>query len=350
MDEKIKFSIMAPVYNVENYLDECIQSVLEQSYRNYELILVDDGSTDGSGRLCDEYAKRDGRIRVFHKENEGLVLTRDFALRRVEGDYCVFLDSDDWLEKDALAILAENIRKTDCDCVIYNAVRVSEDGEKIIHYIRSDSAICGKVFSDRKTVYSIVLTALEYNSLWRKCVRSTCFDGRNYSAYRSLSYGEDLVRSFEIYENAKTFLFIDDVLYMYRWNNTSITRSYNYDDAVPDNSTYKLALEFAEKMGVFTQEDYARLANLRLDALLIDLRRIARECSSKEKAIETMKRYREDEINDALVTAGYRAVQDAPGYGKKSPARQLLLEINLLLFKKRQYRAFIALDNIVRRI
>ncbi len=348
MDGKIKFSIMAPVYNVERYLDECIRSVLEQGYKNYELILADDGSTDKSGMICDEYAKRDGRIRVFHKENEGLMRTRDFALRKAEGDYCIFLDSDDWLEKDALAILAENIQRTGCDCVIYNAARVSEG--KIIHYIRSDSAICGKVFSDRKTVHGIVLTAGGYNSLCRKCVRRACFDGRDYARYSALSYGEDLVRSLEIYENAKTFLFLDEVLYMYRWNNTSITRSYRYDDAMPDNSTYKLVLQFAEKMGVFTGEDYARLANLRLDVLLIDLRRIARECSSKEKAIETMKRFREDEINDALVTAGYRTVPDAPGYVKKSPARQLLMEIDLLLFRRRHYGAFIALDKIVRRI
>lgn len=350
MDEKIKFSIMAPVYNVENFLDKCIRSVLEQGYRNYELILVDDGSTDGSGRICDEYAKRDGRIRVFHKENEGLVLTRDFALRRAEGDYCVFLDSDDWLEKDALAILAENIQRTGCDCVIYDAAKVSEDGEKILYYIRSDEAICKKVFSDRRTVHGIVLTAGGYNSLWRKCVRRACFDGRDYSAYSAMSYGEDLVRSFEIYENAKTFLFINDVLYLYRRNSTSITRSFQYDDAKPDNSTYQLTLRFAKRMGVFTEEDYARLSNLRLDALVVDLRRIARECSSKEKAIETMKRFREDEINDALVTAGYAAVPDAPGYGRKSPARQLLMEIDAALFRRRHYRAFIVLDNIVRRI
>lgn len=348
MDEKIKFSIMAPVYNAECYLDECIQSVLKQSYKNYELILVDDGSTDGSGRICDEYAKKDARIRVFHRENAGALLTRDFAVRQAQGDYCVFVDADDWITEDALAILAENIRKTGCDCVIYDVARVREG--KIVEYMHSDSAICGKVFSEKKTVYGIVLTAGGYNSMCRKCVRRTCFDGRDYSAYRAMSYGEDLVQSFEIYENAKTFLFINEVLYMYRWNNASVTRAYQYDDAVPDNSTYKLVLKFAERMGVFAEEDYARLANLRLDALVIDLRRIARDCSSREKAIETMKRYREDEINNALVTAGYRAVPDAPGYIMKSPARQLLMEIDLLLFKRRHYGAFIALDHIVRRI
>lgn len=104
MEEKL-ISIIVPVYNVEKYLKECIDSVISQTYKNLEIILVDDGSTDKSGEICDEYSKKDSRIKVIHKENGGLSDARNVALDIAKGEYIGFVDSDDYVEKDMFETL-----------------------------------------------------------------------------------------------------------------------------------------------------------------------------------------------------------------------------------------------------
>ena len=98
--ENFLLSVIVPIYNTEGYLERCIKSIINQTYKNIELILVDDGSTDSSGAICDDYAKKDSRIRVFHKKNEGLVLARKYGVQKVMGEIITFVDSDDWIEAD----------------------------------------------------------------------------------------------------------------------------------------------------------------------------------------------------------------------------------------------------------
>ena len=104
-------SVIVPVYNVEDYLDRCIESIINQTYKNLEIILVDDGSTDSSGKKCDEYALRDGRIKVFHKENGGVSSARNMGLDIATGDYIGFVDSDDLLEHNMYEMLLNNAEK-----------------------------------------------------------------------------------------------------------------------------------------------------------------------------------------------------------------------------------------------
>ena len=128
MKEKIKFSIIVPVYNVKDYLGECLDSILSQTYRDFEMILVDDGSTDGSGELCDQYAAQDERIRVIHQSNQGLSAARNNGIARAKGEYLMFVDSDDYfLRRDALELLAE--RADGCDLVAFDW-REIPDGKK----------------------------------------------------------------------------------------------------------------------------------------------------------------------------------------------------------------------------
>ena len=105
----LKVSVVIPVYNVMPYLERCVQSVVRQTYQNLEIILVDDGSTDGSGKLCDKIAGTDQRIRVIHQKNQGLSGARNTGIRQATGEYVVFLDSDDeWLLSDGLEVLLGN--------------------------------------------------------------------------------------------------------------------------------------------------------------------------------------------------------------------------------------------------
>lgn len=119
MQEKIKISVLMPVYNVENYLRQSIDSVLLQTYKNWELIIVDDGSSDDSGRICDEYAAEDERINVIHKSNMGLLSARRDGIKAARGDYGIFLDSDDFLEADCMERIVSEIEKTSADIIIY---------------------------------------------------------------------------------------------------------------------------------------------------------------------------------------------------------------------------------------
>lgn len=113
-------SVVIPVYNVEKYLAECVDSVLGQSYTDYEIILVDDGATDASGRMCDEYALKDSRIRVIHQPNGGLSAARNTGLREVQGEYVYFLDSDDYIEPYALEHLTALAEKERADVVFFD--------------------------------------------------------------------------------------------------------------------------------------------------------------------------------------------------------------------------------------
>lgn len=116
-DEHILFSIVVPVYKVEKYLSRCIESILHQSYGNFELILVDDGSPDDSPRICDEYSKIDKRVHVIHAENSGVSAARNLGISFATGDWVLFSDSDDWLEKDTLKKAYEMIMKKQCDVI-----------------------------------------------------------------------------------------------------------------------------------------------------------------------------------------------------------------------------------------
>lgn len=127
-------SVIVPVYNVEWYLRKCIVSICEQTYRHLEIILVDDGSTDRSGELCDEYARTDNRIRVIHKSNGGLSDARNAGIEVASGHWYMFVDSDDTITSDTLQRLYEAATENDCQIAVCNMVRIYDDGETVPFY------------------------------------------------------------------------------------------------------------------------------------------------------------------------------------------------------------------------
>lgn len=135
----MKISIIIPVYNVEKYLEECIKSVLNQNYDNYEIILIDDGSTDNSGKICDEYAKKSKKVKTFHKVNGGLSDARNYGIEKAEGDYIIFVDSDDYIQKDILNKMVNKLEKEKCEILITRLVESFENeniekDKKIVNY------------------------------------------------------------------------------------------------------------------------------------------------------------------------------------------------------------------------
>ena len=158
------FSIIVPVFKVEAYLDQCIKSVLDQSYKDFELILVDDGSPDRCGEMCDGYAAKDQKVIVLHKENGGLSSARNAGLDIANGDYIIFLDSDDfWDNRDALTEINKKIIESKADLLVFNAKRYYEGNKQ------STSIIKCEVIRDKVTDHN-TLQALMYmieNNIYR---------------------------------------------------------------------------------------------------------------------------------------------------------------------------------------
>lgn len=131
MNEKI--SVIVPIYNVEMYLRKCIDSILAQTYKNFELLLIDDGSPDHCPHICDDYAKKDSRVQVIHKKRGGLVSARNTGLLNADGDYICYVDGDDWIKSNLLeTVINKGINPYHPDMVVYGAIRQYETHQEII--------------------------------------------------------------------------------------------------------------------------------------------------------------------------------------------------------------------------
>lgn len=131
MSDKFLISVIVPVYNIQNYLERCVKSIMNQTYQKLEILLVDDGSTDGSGEICERLAKEDERIRVFHKENGGSSSARNLGIREAKGEYLGFIDSDDYIEPDMYELLAEGIGKYGLEMAQISRDEVDEEGNRM---------------------------------------------------------------------------------------------------------------------------------------------------------------------------------------------------------------------------
>lgn len=173
MNNNIFFSLIVPVYNVEKYLGRCLDSILSQDYVDYEIICVNDGSTDSSLGILNEYAARYTRIKVVCQENQGLGAARNTGLKYVTGDFVWFIDSDDWIEECALSSINSFIQKnSDCDVVIINAFRTNDQGEKIYFNALAESLRGSKNVNVEAYIQSL-LNCDSLPSAWLKLFKSS---------------------------------------------------------------------------------------------------------------------------------------------------------------------------------
>ncbi len=209
-------SVIVPVYNVEDYLDQCMESIVGQTYPHLEILMVDDGSTDNSGTLCDQWAERDQRIRVIHQENGGLSAARNTALDAMSGELVIMVDSDDVLHPDAVSILLQAIQAHHADVAIGSFVVF--DGkdvnwptitsENTVRHYDSQAALKAIYYQDKLT----------NSSCWRLFKASLFNDVR----YPVGKYYEDLAIVYPLYKKCSLVVGIDDAVYGYRQRNDSI--------------------------------------------------------------------------------------------------------------------------------
>lgn len=303
LNKEIKFSIMSPVYNVEKYFDACIESVLNQTYKNYELILIDDGSTDSCGKKCDEYAEKYPQIKVYHKPNGGIMSARRYALERIDGDYCIFLDPDDALYPNALETIYNYIVEYDCDCIVYARERVFKD--KVLS--RSDwEENAPLLISDKKELYKKVFFSSYYNVMWRKAVKRSVFQGWDFTPYFHISMGEDLLQSLEIYKNAESFLFVNDCLYRYTLNSESITQKLMSQNYVPDFTVKERVLDFIRSEGLFTDNDINDFRDYNIRLLISELISITESFPDFKKQKELFKIIENSDYYKSFLSKGFK--------------------------------------------
>ena len=224
-------SIIVPVYKVEAYLDECVQSILGQTYTDLELILVDDGSPDRSGAMCDAWAERDSRIRVIHKANGGVCSARNAGLDAARGDYAAFVDSDDWLEPEMYAAMMAKVQEFGCDVVLCDCVKEHPGAPAVYtHPVRPG-------FYDRTALeneyfpHLLMMEHVEYPATISNCLilfrRELAQDLRYLTGVR---YSEDLLFGAQLLYRANSFFYVKGgAFYHYRMNPTSATHRF-----VPD--------------------------------------------------------------------------------------------------------------------
>lgn len=268
----LRFSILVPVYNVEKYLPECIESVLAQTYKNYELILVDDGSTDNSGKICDEYAENHPCIKVFHKENGGLLHTRRVAFQKASGDYYICLDSDDSIVPETLQTIYNVVNSYDADCIIYEFKR-HLNGEPI-EFI--DETKPTKVITDKRELLLLTLFNHRYNSMCRKAVKASLIKDLNTDNLLDIAMGEDLLQSLEIFKNTEKTVVIPNALYNYRMNDQSITHSHRYDNYDVSFTLHSEELKFLQELNAFNEKDIIAFRRFNRGVLVYKLKTISR--------------------------------------------------------------------------
>lgn len=215
-----QISIIVPVYNVEKYLHQCINSILTQTFQNFELLLIDDGSPDKSGKICDEYAKTDNRIRVFHKENGGVTSARKYGIEKSYGEWIMLVDSDDYIENNSLELLLSYSCKTDSELIIGHYRYVDED-YKTIEIKKNHSE--GNTPTD---VLKAVLKNQCTGSLCSRLIRKELFNNIYYPP-RDINMGEDIICGIQLISNARKITICPDVIYNYLQQKTSITHNLN---------------------------------------------------------------------------------------------------------------------------
>ena len=224
MEQQELISVIIPVYNVEKYLCECIDSVLNQSYENLEIILVDDGSTDGSGMICDEYGKKDARIKVIHQKNQGLSGARNTGFQKASGEYIYFLDSDDWIVTCTIEKLLNKAKDEEAEVVFFEAYSF-EDGHP--EQMTSKGYSYENAYATDKGLN--IIEQLQKNKEYHSAV-PLLFINRNYMEKADVRFEpgilyEDMLFTYELFCKANRVTQLKDALYRRRYRNNSIMTS-----------------------------------------------------------------------------------------------------------------------------
>lgn len=220
---KIKISIIVPVYKVEKYLHKCIDSILCQSFTDFEVLLIDDESPDNSGKICDNYATKDNRIQVVHKKNEGVSAARNTGLKLAKGEWITFIDSDDWIEDNYLQICIDKINKYELDLLQVSYRRINNANRVLYQSIEETGLQESELYiSTNKFLITV----------WGGFFKKNLIQKQNLKFDTSLKLGEDQLFIYKYILSCNRCMRIKDLFYNYRYNNESATATQNPIDCI----------------------------------------------------------------------------------------------------------------------
>ena len=247
-----KVSIIVPIYKVEDYIRECLDSILAQNYPDFELILVDDGSPDDSGRICDDYAKGDNRIKVVHKVNGGISSARNAGLEVAKGEWIMHVDGDDWIEPDMIESLIEAAQITGADMVIGDFVKYGPSaGYNKLPTWSSDK---------KKSMTNYI--AYVMTTIWGSIAKRSLYADHSLKSPDGISYCEDFHLIVRLCHFANKIVNVHRPFYHYRYRPTSIMSNMNGKTEADEQWVYQDTIRFFKEQGVY--EDYRKVMSWRV--------------------------------------------------------------------------------------
>ena len=245
-------SVIVPVYKVEDYIRECIDSILAQTYPYFELILVDDGSPDNCGRICDDYAKGDNRIKVVHKVNGGISSARNAGLEVAKGEWIMHVDGDDWIEPDMIESLIEAAQITGADMVIGDFVKYGPSaGYNKLPTWSSDK---------KKSMTNYI--AYVMTTIWGSIAKRSLYADHSLKSPEGISYCEDFHLIVRLCHFAKKVVNVHRPFYHYRYRPTSIMSNMSRKTEADEQWAYQDTIRFFKEQGVY--EDYRKVMSWRV--------------------------------------------------------------------------------------
>lgn len=284
MKEKL-LSVIVPIYNVEQYLSECVDSILEQTYKNIEVILVDDGSTDESGALCDLYKKRDKRVKVIHKENEGLLVARLTGVYNASGEYIAFVDGDDWIQACMYKNLMEIQQNTNSDVVMSGIYRFISKDKIIEEMIRLDEGLYNRQQLQER-IWPVMLWGPKCNSseidpsLCTKIFKKNIILEQLKKASKvGVYYAEDTITLYPLLLEANDVFITKKCYYYHRQRRSDQVASYIKDTEFIDK-TYKV---YKYLQSVFGNNQVGFLFEKQIDYFFMNSVQLKKKCYSNVK-------------------------------------------------------------------
>lgn len=230
----MKISVIIPIYNVEKFLAKCMESILKQTYSDLDIILIDDGSPDQCGMMCEEYAKKDSRIKVIHKKNAGLMAAWMDGVNAAEGEVVVFVDSDDWIELDMIEKMYQVMQTHHADLVCCNRILEFDEKQKLRKEIVPGGVYDEEAIKDK--IYPVLLNNNTFlgrgisSNRWAKMMKTNIIRNNMKYCNTKISYGEDLNIIFPVVLDCKKIVVMEKAYYYhYRQNLASIIKSYKKD-------------------------------------------------------------------------------------------------------------------------
>lgn len=243
MNKSPKISIIVPIYKIERYLRQCIDSILAQTFTDYELLLIDDGSPDGCPAICDEYAQNDTRIRVIHKPNGGLTSARNNGLDNAKGEWIMYIDGDDWVEPTYIEELYNAAIKNKADIAICGFRFAYEDGRFITEH--------PTLWDDNKSASLHRYISSEWTTVWGSIHKLNLFRDNGIQSPKNITFCEDFHLIIRLCYFANKVVSIDRPLYNYRQRSTSIIHILNENTQRDVITVYKEIIDFFRNNGEF---------------------------------------------------------------------------------------------------